>query len=407
MSNLLADIKLALRLWQRTPGLTLIAIVSIALGMGATTAVFTLVDQVLLRALPVEDPQALVQVTSRGSRYGSNWGDGSEQSYPMYADLRDHNQVFTGMFGRFGFGFQIGHAGRTERVAGELVTGTYFNVLGVGPAVGRVLTPDDDRVPDGHPVAVLSHAFWTSRFAADPGIVGQSIVVNGHPYIHRRRGASGVRRRRARDTDEGVRADDDEGPGHAGVERARRSTLSLGPAVRPAEAGRERGAGPGILAADLPRPARARGEGARVRDGVAADTKTVRRERDRGRSQSGRTVRVPPQPDTPAPRAPRDCRGRAPHRVRQRRQPVAGAGGGAAARDGDPAGAGLVAPAADGPAAGRERDARRRRHAGRSRAGGDSRARPVELLRRRGSAAAGFDLARPARPGLHLRRHHF
>ena len=182
MSNLLADIKLALRLWQRTPGLTLIAIVSIALGMGATTAVFTLVDQVLLRALPVEDPQALVQVTSRGSKYGSNWGDGSEQSYPMYADLRDHNQVFTGMFGRFGFGFQIGHAGRTERVAGELVTGTYFNVLGVGPAVGRVLTPDDDRVPDGHPVAVLSHAFWTSRFAANPGIVGQSIVVNGHPY---------------------------------------------------------------------------------------------------------------------------------------------------------------------------------------------------------------------------------
>ena len=182
MSNLLADIKLAFRLWQRTPGLTLIAIVSIALGMGATTAVFTLVDQVLLRTLPVEDPQALVQVTSRGSKYGSNWGDGSEQSYPMYADLRDHNQVFTGMFGRFAFGFQIGHAGRTERVAGELVTGTYFNVLGVGPAVGRVLTPDDDRVPDGHPVAVLSHAFWTSRFAADPGIVGQSIVVNGHPF---------------------------------------------------------------------------------------------------------------------------------------------------------------------------------------------------------------------------------
>jgi predicted permease len=182
MSNLFADITLAFRLWRRAPLLTIVAIASIALGMGATTAVYTLVDQVLLRTLPVDDPRALVQVTSQGSKYGSNWGDGSEQSFPMYLDLRDHNQVFDGMFGRFGFAFQIGYGGRTERVAGELVTGTYFPVLRVGPALGRVLTPDDDLKPNGHPVAVLSHAFWTSRFASDPGVVGQSMVVNGHPF---------------------------------------------------------------------------------------------------------------------------------------------------------------------------------------------------------------------------------
>ncbi len=182
MSNLFADITLAFRLWRRAPLLTIVAIASIALGMGATTAVYTLVDQVLLRTLPVDDPRALVQVTSQGSKYGSNWGDGSEQSFPMYLDLRDHNRVFDGMFGRFGFAFQIGYGGRTERVAGELVTGTYFPVLRVGPALGRVLTPDDDLKPNGHPVVVLSHAFWTSRFASDPGVVGQSMVVNGHPF---------------------------------------------------------------------------------------------------------------------------------------------------------------------------------------------------------------------------------
>jgi predicted permease len=182
MTSSLSDVRLALRAWRRSPTFTLIVVASIALGIGANTAIFTLVDQVLLRTLPVREPEALVQVTKTGTTYGSNWGDGSEMSYPLYTDFRDNNQVFDGLFGRFGFAFHIGFSGRTERVLGELVTGTYFPVLGVGAAAGRTLTPDDDRLPGGHPVAVLSHGFWTSRFAADPSIVGRSMIINNHPY---------------------------------------------------------------------------------------------------------------------------------------------------------------------------------------------------------------------------------
>ena len=182
MLGILSDARLALRSWWKSPAFTLIAVASIGLGIGASTAIFTLVDQVLLRSLPVKSPQELVQVTFEGSRYGSNWGEGTELSYPMYTELRDGNQVFSGMFGRFGFPLHVGYADRTERVVGEIVSGTYFPVLGVGATLGRVLGPEDDRTPGGHPVAVLSHAFWTSRFGADPGAVGRSVVVNGQAY---------------------------------------------------------------------------------------------------------------------------------------------------------------------------------------------------------------------------------
>jgi hypothetical protein len=182
MAALLADVRLALRAWRNAPVFTSVAILSIALGIGANTAIFTLVDQVMLRTLPVENPDELVQVTFTGSRYGSNWGDGSEISYPMYKDLRDQNAVFTGMLGAFGYSLQIGAAGRTERADGELVSGTYFSVLGIRPAAGRLFSPDDERVPGGHPYAVLSHAFWTTRFGADPDIVNSTMVVNGHAF---------------------------------------------------------------------------------------------------------------------------------------------------------------------------------------------------------------------------------
>src|SRR5207247_2848402 len=106
--------------------------------LGASTAIFTLVDQVILRRLPVKSPGELVQVTFEGSTYGASWGDGTELSYPIYTEMRDNNQVFSGMFCRFGYPFHVGYADRTERVAGELVSGTYFPVLGVGAAPGRV-----------------------------------------------------------------------------------------------------------------------------------------------------------------------------------------------------------------------------------------------------------------------------
>ena len=182
MTNLLGDVRLALRSWRKAPGFAGIAILSIALGIGANAAIFTLVDQVLLRVLPVGNPHELVQVTFTGSRYGSNWGDGTELSYPVYKEIRDHNQVFAGVLARFGAAFHLGASGRTERVAGELVSGNYFSVLGVGAALGRTISPEDDQVPGGHPVAVLSHGFWTSRFGSDRSIVGDDDTVNGQPY---------------------------------------------------------------------------------------------------------------------------------------------------------------------------------------------------------------------------------
>ena len=195
MARILSDIRLAFRSWLKAPSLTAIVIASIALGIGANTAIFTLVDQVLLRRLPVQDPDALVQVTKTGVTYGNNWGDGSELSYPMYERLRADNQVFDGVLGRFGAALNLGFGGSTERVVAEVVTGTYFQVLGVDAALGRTLLPEDDRAPGGAPYVVLSHAFWTTRFASDPNVLGQAVVLNQLPYTVvgvSRRGFEGI-----------------------------------------------------------------------------------------------------------------------------------------------------------------------------------------------------------------------
>jgi putative ABC transport system permease protein len=155
-------------------------VVSLALGIGANTAIFSLTDQVLLRLLPVKDPRQLVLLWGRGQHYGSNNGR-YKLSYPMYADFRDKNQVFSGMFCRWESDFSVSFGGRTERVSGELVSGSYFPVLGVGAAVGRVFSPEDEQTPGGHPYAVLSYRYWVSRFASDPRIVGQKMIINGYP----------------------------------------------------------------------------------------------------------------------------------------------------------------------------------------------------------------------------------
>jgi predicted permease len=181
MSHLLADLRYALRTLRKSPVFTAVAVLSIALGIGANTAIFTLLDQALLRLLPVKNAQELVLVRPQGPWSGSNWGDGNEMSYPMYADFRDHNEVFTGMFCRFEYSMHVGFGGRTERVNAEIVSGTYFPVLGVGAALGRMIGPDDDKVPGAHPVAVLQYDYWKSRFSADPTIVGKKIIVNDHP----------------------------------------------------------------------------------------------------------------------------------------------------------------------------------------------------------------------------------
>jgi predicted permease len=173
------DFRYALRNLRRSPGFVAIAGLTLALGIGANTAIFTLLDQILLRLLPVKDPSHLVLLTMRGHHYGSNWG-GNAISYPMYRDFQDHNEVFSGMFCRFPYHVALTFSGQSERVGAELVSGTYFSVLDVRTILGRPIAPEDDRTPDAHPVVVLSYGYWKQRFGADPNILGKHVLVNSH-----------------------------------------------------------------------------------------------------------------------------------------------------------------------------------------------------------------------------------
>jgi len=180
MGTLWADIKYAFRSLRKSPMFTTVAVLSLALGIGANTAIFSLLDQVLLRSLPVKNPKELVLFTMRGQHYGGNWGPNAV-SYPMYRDFQDHNDVFSAMFARFSFNGSFTVEGATDRIQAELVSGTYFPTLGVGAAIGRTFTPDDDKTPSGHPFVVLSYNFWETRFAKDPKVLGKNVLVNHVP----------------------------------------------------------------------------------------------------------------------------------------------------------------------------------------------------------------------------------
>ena len=179
MGSLVQDLRFALRGLGKSKPFTVVAILSLALGIGANTAIFTLLDQVLLRRLPVKEPERIALLTMVGSHYGSNWG-GNAISYPLYIDLSKNNQVFSGMFCRFPTSVSLSFGAETERVSAELVSGTYFPVLGVGAVLGRTFTPEEDQTPGGHPLVVLSHDYWKTRFAADKDVVGKTVVLNGH-----------------------------------------------------------------------------------------------------------------------------------------------------------------------------------------------------------------------------------
>ena len=179
MGSLVQDLRFALRGLGKSKPFTVVAILSLALGIGANTAIFTLLDQVLLRRLPVKEPERIALLTMVGSHYGSNWG-GNAISYPLYIDLSKNNQAFSGMFCRFPTSVSLSFGAETERVSAELVSGTYFPVLGVGAVLGRTFTPEEDQTPGGHPLVVLNHDYWKTRFAADKDVVGKTVVLNGH-----------------------------------------------------------------------------------------------------------------------------------------------------------------------------------------------------------------------------------
>jgi predicted permease len=179
LDTVFRDLKYTYRTLARAPGFTAVAVLTLALGIGANTAIFSLLDQVLLRLLPVKDPQQLVLLTMKGRHYGSNWG-GNAISHPMFRDFRDHNEVFSDMFCRFPTSASLSFGQQSERVFVELVSGSYFSTLGVVPAMGRILTPEDDVVPSGHPFVVLNYNFWKTRFAGDPQVVGRTLNLNNY-----------------------------------------------------------------------------------------------------------------------------------------------------------------------------------------------------------------------------------
>ena len=181
MQTLWQDVRYGLRMLGKNPGFTLIAILTLALGIGANTAIFSLLNQVLLRRLPVRNPGELVVLKSPGPKRGHVWSDGDDSevfSYPLYKGLAKNTAVLDGVFARYQFAASIASHGQTERGSGELVTGNYFDVLGVRPTLGRVLSPADDDVQGAHPVVVLSHSYWMRHFGGDAGVLNQAILVN-------------------------------------------------------------------------------------------------------------------------------------------------------------------------------------------------------------------------------------
>ena len=181
MSSSTSDLRLALRGLRRNPLFATVAVLSLALGIGANTAIFTLIDQMLLRKLPVKAPEELVMLYQQGPHNGSNMGT-RMHSYPIYQDYQQKAEPLAEVLCRRLVPASISVDNQTERVQAEMVSGNYFTMLGVGPAVGRVFnSQEDDKVYNGHPVVVLGYDYWVSRFARDPGVVGKKILVNDSP----------------------------------------------------------------------------------------------------------------------------------------------------------------------------------------------------------------------------------
>jgi predicted permease len=176
------DLRFSARSFLRTPSFTITAVLSLMLGIGATTAIYSLVDQVLLHALPVHQPDRLVLIDWKGDYASTNaFGSWNLMSYPICRDLDRQNQFFEGVFCRALTTVNLSTGGDYQPVVAEVISGNYFRVLGVGPAIGRVLENDNDANPNANPVAVLSYECWKAQFGGSPDVVGRKVLVNRHP----------------------------------------------------------------------------------------------------------------------------------------------------------------------------------------------------------------------------------
>src|SRR6266508_63184 len=178
------NLRFAFRTLFKTPFVTIVAIVSLALGIGANAAIFSLFNQMLLRQLPVRQPEQRVNLGAPGPKPGStscNTAGDCEAvfSYPMFRDLEKSQTVFTGIAGHRIFGANLAYAKQTINGRGMMVSGSYFPVLGVQPALGRLIGPGDDPAPGESHVVVLSHSYWQRQFGSDPNALNQTMIVNG------------------------------------------------------------------------------------------------------------------------------------------------------------------------------------------------------------------------------------
>ena len=171
------ELRFAFRQLLNHPGFTAVAVLTLALGIGANTAVFSVLDKLLLQTLPVEAPQRLVTFAGDESRV---WQ--TQASYPLYAELRERNDALSGLAAFTGTSLVLDSDGSAARISGQIVSGNFFSVLGVKMSLGRTFLPEEDRTPGSHPVAIISHGLWQQRFGADPDVLGKSIRLNGHPF---------------------------------------------------------------------------------------------------------------------------------------------------------------------------------------------------------------------------------
>ena len=180
--DFLYDLRFSARSFLRSPGFTAATLLSLALGIGATTAIYSLVDQVILHALPVRDPERLVLVDWNGDDLITGAiGSSNLMPYPMCRDLQQQTRFLEGVLCRAEIEVNLTAGGDPRPVAAEIVSGSYFPVLGVGPALGRVIEPEDDATPGAGPVVVLSYDFWQAQFGGAADIVGRKVLIGNHP----------------------------------------------------------------------------------------------------------------------------------------------------------------------------------------------------------------------------------
>src|SRR5215831_1974917 len=182
LRDFLYDLRFSARSFLRSPGFTATTLLSLALGIGATTAIYSLVDQVILHTLPVREPERLVLVDWNGDDLitGAR-GSFNLMPYPICRELQQQTRFFEGVLCRAEIQVNLTAGGDPRPVAAEIVSGSYFPVLGVGPALGRVIKPQDDAAPGAGPVVVLSYDFWQAQFGAAADIVGRKVLIGNHP----------------------------------------------------------------------------------------------------------------------------------------------------------------------------------------------------------------------------------